>query len=69
MFNWLLLIVVLILIWRNGCCIKKRIAGIVCDCPNCNTTINGFEYGSSDKTFAGIEGITHIDRPRHYTNR
>lgn len=44
MLEVLLLIIVLCLIWRNGCCIKKRISGVLCphcakceckECPDC----------------------------------
>lgn len=31
----ILLVLVLILIWRNGCCIKKTITGVLC--PHCAT--------------------------------
>jgi hypothetical protein len=44
MLDVLLLILVLWMIWRNGCCIKKRISGVLCphcakcdckECPSC----------------------------------
>jgi hypothetical protein len=47
MLDILLLIVVLVLIWRNGCCIKKRFSGLLCphcsdckckECPICKKT-------------------------------
>lgn len=34
MLEALLLILVLWLVWRNGCCIKKRISGVLC--PHCS---------------------------------
>lgn len=37
MLDVLLLVVVIWLIWRNGCCIKRRISGVMCHkCAHCN---------------------------------
>ena len=41
MLEVILLVLVLCLIWRNGCCIKRRISGVMCpscarcECKNC----------------------------------
>lgn len=31
-FVIVLLVLVIILIWRNGCCIKKKLSGVLCGC-------------------------------------